>query len=67
MPAAASAAEALEREGFCVVKDVYPAELVEDVKRAIDGAALQTKEALDAFQKNPFQGIFSLTAVGAPC
>ena len=40
-----------------------PPELVAEIKHAIDDVALQKPDALAAFDRNPFQGIYSLTSI----
>ena len=63
---ATPAAEQLEQEGYFVLPQVYPPKLVAELTRAIDDTALQSESALKAFQANPFQGIYSLAAIGDP-
>lgn len=50
----------MELDGFTVFEGVYSSEIVERLRHAIDDVALQQPDALAAFEKNPFQGIWPI-------
>eukprot|EP01050_Picozoa_sp_SAG11_P004659 SAG11_NODE_303_length_11000_cov_7.979635_1_plen_330_part_00 len=63
---ATAAAEQLEQEGYVVFPQVYSPGLVDELRQAVDGTALQSKSAREAFEANPFQGIYSLSDIADP-
>ena len=54
----------LEEVGYTVFESVYPLELVERLRVAIDETALLRPDAVASYKANPFQGIFSIANIG---
>jgi hypothetical protein len=50
----------MEREGYTVFPSVFDAKMIERLRHAVDDVALATPEAIEAFERNPFQGIWSI-------
>jgi hypothetical protein len=50
----------METEGYTVFPSVFDARMIERLRHAVDDVALATPEAIEAFQRNPFQGIWSI-------
>ena len=54
----------LEELGYTVFPQVYPQDLVERLRVAIDETALFRPDAVASYEANPFQGIFSIANIG---
>jgi hypothetical protein len=52
--------EEMETAGYTIFPSVFDATMIERLRHAIDDVALTTPEAIAAFEKNPFQGIWSI-------
>lgn len=50
----------MEALGYAVFPSAFDAAMVERLRHAVDDVALATPEALAAFERNPFQGIWSI-------
>lgn len=58
-------ARQLEEQGYCVFPAVYSAELVGQLRSAIDEGGLLAPDAIAAYEANPFQGIWGLQDLSA--